>query len=285
MDMHAVVWKAVNFIRSNLAEDLDVEAVADAVNYSRFYFSRMFKAALGESPYRFARRLRLEWAANELRLYPGRSVTEIALEAGYSPSNFAVAFLDAFGQTPSEFRSDPRCRTGDVYSRINEGLRALDEQATDELLGRFDRMAEVRSLGEFFLHCRRYVGSYKGLPVAWTEFAAHAQTIPVRGERRYVGISYDNPLVTPERSCVYDLCIVVPDDEHPPCLRVPAHSWLFFPFTGPVSEVARFYQEIMLVWMPRREFELGEGGVLELYSGCDQTLGAVSMDLAIPLST
>ena len=31
MDMHAVVWKAVDSIRSNRAEDLDVETVAEAV--------------------------------------------------------------------------------------------------------------------------------------------------------------------------------------------------------------------------------------------------------------
>ncbi len=51
MDMHAVVWKAVDSIRSNRVEDLDVETVAEAVNSTRFPFrGRNLSTGLPLSP-------------------------------------------------------------------------------------------------------------------------------------------------------------------------------------------------------------------------------------------
>jgi len=92
-----------------LLESLDDPAagseLARRAYLSRFHFDRLVAAALRESPGAFRRRLLLERAAYELGA-TGRSVTEVAFDAGYaSPDGFTRAFRRCFGVTPSTFRS------------------------------------------------------------------------------------------------------------------------------------------------------------------------------------
>jgi AraC family transcriptional regulator len=71
---------------------------------SRFHFSRLVTAALGEPPGGFRRRLLLERAAHRLS-DTADPVIEVALDAGYgSPEAFARAFSRAYGAPPSHYR-------------------------------------------------------------------------------------------------------------------------------------------------------------------------------------
>ncbi len=74
---------------------------------SRFHFDRVVSSVCGETPARFRRRVLLERAAYRL-LTGGRSVLEIAVEAGYSSHEaFTRAFQRAYGVTPSAWRVAP----------------------------------------------------------------------------------------------------------------------------------------------------------------------------------
>jgi AraC family transcriptional regulator len=74
---------------------------------SRFHFSRLVTAALGEPPGEFRRRLLLERAAHRLS-DTADPVIEVALDAGYgSPEAFARAFSRAYGAPPSQYRQRP----------------------------------------------------------------------------------------------------------------------------------------------------------------------------------
>lgn len=95
-----------------LVESVDDPAAAAELarraHLSRFHFDRLVRAALGESPGVFRRRLLLERSAYELGR-GGRPVTELAFEAGYgSLEAFTRAFGRLFGVSPSEFRANAR---------------------------------------------------------------------------------------------------------------------------------------------------------------------------------
>src|SRR5438552_13804427 len=82
------------------------EELARRAYLSRFHFDRLVGAALGETPAALRRRLLLERAAYQL--LRGASVTEAAVEAGYSsPEAFARSFRRAFATLPSA-RSEER---------------------------------------------------------------------------------------------------------------------------------------------------------------------------------
>jgi AraC family transcriptional regulator len=84
--------------------DCDGDALAARLFLSRFHFSRIASAVLGEPPGAFRRRILLERAAHRL-VATSDSVIEVGLDAGYAaPDAFARAFHHAYGVSPSGYR-------------------------------------------------------------------------------------------------------------------------------------------------------------------------------------
>jgi AraC-like DNA-binding protein len=83
------------------------EALAQRAHFSRFHFDRLVRAATGESPAAFRRRLLLERAAHELA--HGESVVGAAVQAGYTSGEaFSRAFRRAYGVPPTRHVGDFR---------------------------------------------------------------------------------------------------------------------------------------------------------------------------------
>src|SRR3954469_21906532 len=103
--------RVVDYIQSHLAEPLDLERLAAVACFSPFHFHRLFHAWMGETLQAFVHRLRLERAAHLLLFNPAQSISEIALECGFSPpSTFARAFKTAYGQSATDFRNRKICQ-------------------------------------------------------------------------------------------------------------------------------------------------------------------------------
>ena len=82
--------------------------LAAMLHVSRFHFDRVVSSICGETPARFRRRVLLERSAYRL-LTSGRSVLDVAVEAGYSSHEaFTRAFQRAYGVPPSAWRAAPR---------------------------------------------------------------------------------------------------------------------------------------------------------------------------------
>lgn len=93
----------------NLDKDLSLEQIAETASFSMFHFHRIFKAVVGETVSEFTRRLRLELAANRLICNQHGAITGIAMDCGFSSSqNFAKAFRQHFGMTPTAYRKSKR---------------------------------------------------------------------------------------------------------------------------------------------------------------------------------
>ncbi|HEY1643881.1 MAG TPA: helix-turn-helix transcriptional regulator [Streptosporangiaceae bacterium] len=85
------------------------EDLAARLYLSRYHFDRVVSAVAGESPARFRRRVLLERSAYRL-LTSGRSILEVAVEAGYSSHEaYTRAFQREYGAPPSAWRAAP-CR-------------------------------------------------------------------------------------------------------------------------------------------------------------------------------
>ena len=78
--------------------------LAKESGYSRVHFLRMFRAATGYPPHNYLLNLRVE-RARELLANPTLSLTDIALECGFSShSHLSRVFRQVLGATPSEYR-------------------------------------------------------------------------------------------------------------------------------------------------------------------------------------
>ena len=86
------------------AQPLDVEALARDAHMSAGHLSRRFKAAYGESPYRYLMTRRIERAMALLRR-GDLSVTEVCFEVGCaSLGTFSTRFTELVGMPPSAYR-------------------------------------------------------------------------------------------------------------------------------------------------------------------------------------
>ncbi len=95
-------------MRARLSEDISLDELAAEARLSPFHFARMFKRSVGVPPRVYLTRLRVEKAC-ELLGSTGLTVTEIALEVGYS-SNQALArvFMRHKRMSPRDYRRATR---------------------------------------------------------------------------------------------------------------------------------------------------------------------------------
>lgn len=87
----------------DFAEGLTVPEVAAGVHLSAAHFSRLFRAAYGETPYGYLMSRRIERAKALLRT--GLSVTEVCMAVGASSlGSFSSRFTQLVGMTPTAYR-------------------------------------------------------------------------------------------------------------------------------------------------------------------------------------
>ena len=92
------------YIEENMSEQISLAELAELARLSVFHFSRAFKQSFGMPPHRYHTSRRIE-RAKTLLAKPSQSVTEIALDMGFSDtSSFTAAFRKLAGRTPTEYR-------------------------------------------------------------------------------------------------------------------------------------------------------------------------------------
>lgn len=97
--------EVIGDLERNFTRPWSIDEMCRMAHMSRSTFLRSFRRALGQTPVDFLVERRLE-AARRLLRDTDRSITEIALECGFSDSNyFARVFRRRTGQTPSVYRT------------------------------------------------------------------------------------------------------------------------------------------------------------------------------------
>ncbi|MCP4137421.1 MAG: helix-turn-helix domain-containing protein [bacterium] len=95
---------SINFIESNLTDDITLAEVAEEANCSLYHFHRLFQVFVGNSLKEYIRMRRLTSAARQL-VETNVSIIDIAYDYQYgSPESFSRAFKKMHGLTPWEYR-------------------------------------------------------------------------------------------------------------------------------------------------------------------------------------
>jgi AraC family transcriptional regulator len=96
--------RVLDYVETNLEDDLTLDHLASIACLSRFHFARKFKVAIGQSPHQYVSAKRLE-RAKALLMREDRSLVDIALALNFScQANFARAFRQVTGRTPGQYR-------------------------------------------------------------------------------------------------------------------------------------------------------------------------------------
>lgn len=222
MDYRRRVCLAMNYISRNLDKSLTLEEIAESASFSMFHFHRIFKAVVGETVAEFTRRLRLEWAANRLLGDGHQDVTAIAVACGFSSSqNFAKAFRQHFGMTPSAYR---KSKNGNKFRKGENAYSLRTEYTADSMLFHsfhFERSkimkAEIKEMPDYHVAYVRKMGAY-GQEICEQAFGELMRWAGPRGYLQsgtMLGVYWDNPEITPPEKCRTDACISVPQGTDP----------------------------------------------------------------------
>ncbi len=96
--------QAIDYINDYLAQDLSLEAIANAVDMSQYYFARLFKQSMGIAPYQYLLQQRVE-RAKQLLVTTSLSIAQIAHQVGFSnQSQLTLQFRKFTGTTPLNYR-------------------------------------------------------------------------------------------------------------------------------------------------------------------------------------
>jgi AraC family transcriptional regulator len=97
--------RALEFINTNLALDLSITQIAQAVHLSAYHFARSFKASTGRAPHVFVVERRIEHA-KRLLVSTKLPIADVCESCGFqSQSHFSVVFRRMTGLPPTAFRA------------------------------------------------------------------------------------------------------------------------------------------------------------------------------------
>ncbi len=98
------VQAAIEYMRINFAENINVEEVSDMFHIDRTHLYKLCKKYTNLSPKEFLTQKRLA-KAKDLLIYSIKSITEIALASGFhDSSSFSKTFKQYVQMSPSEYR-------------------------------------------------------------------------------------------------------------------------------------------------------------------------------------
>jgi len=184
------ILPALIHVQAHLDQDLSLDLLADEAGLSKFHFHQLFRRATGETPKSYVDRLRLEWAALQLRIRRAR-VLDIALESGYrNHETFSRAFRGRFAMSPREFRQQ--------WARRVRGLPQAPSTTNAPHGGELSATRIVQ-LARMIVAFVRHVGPYEQVSERqFRRLANWARRRGVAGEPPLLlGIAYDAPGITP----------------------------------------------------------------------------------------
>jgi AraC family transcriptional regulator len=207
------VNRVLDYVAQHLDGDLSLKKLASVSHFSAFHFHRIFQGITGETVNNFVRRTRLERAAQLMKAAPARRITDIALEVGFPGlAEFSRAFKAHFGINASAWdRRGPLeiskiCKAPDelVFYSLEELERRAKEAGLRVRIGRLDRCRYIyfrvfNSYGN-----ERLMDAYHSL-VNWL-----AQRQTDLDDVVLIGMSQDDPSITPPEKCSYDMGVAFP---------------------------------------------------------------------------
>lgn len=99
------VDNSINFMQKNVDQNLSLESIARAVNFSPSHFSLLFRKKTGFAPIEYYNHLKMQHACQYL-LFTDKRIKEIALAVGLADQHyFSRLFKKTMGVSPQEYRN------------------------------------------------------------------------------------------------------------------------------------------------------------------------------------
>lgn len=287
---------AIDYIVRNLDAELKLENVAQVACFSPFHFHRVFRSLLGETLQQFVKRLRLERALYLMSHAPDRSLTDIALDCGFSSSSdFSRSFKTRYGTAPSEFdvahyRASKRkdfeatmasYENGPSLPRLPAGENPDNFQATIRTLPA-RTVAYIRALNPFDPDSGAVLNAVHRL-MAWADERGI-------GNNPWLGYMWEDPEIVALEDCRYDVAVVIDEstfDFKPEGeigrYRFPPMQVADIPIRGDIRKEQRAIDWMYGTWLPRSGFIPDDQPAFEAWHGRPFAHGYAYFELSMHL--
>jgi len=286
IDYHRRVNAVTNYVAANLSKSYTIEELAAVAHFSKFHFHRVFHALTGETVAGMVNRLRLEGAAETLIYRKNLSITQVAVDHGYSSgANFTKAFTKHFGCPPS------------VYRLNNSRDPKLSKNGKDILVAESDSWAldqhvDIANQPEVELAYRRQIGAYNHREIsrmhAEVQNWVNERDCEAR-ERSSIGITWSDSHIAAEERWRYDACVAVrmgtKGDGQIAIQKLPGSLVAQLKVSLEVNDghdLSLYWNWFLGRWLPNNPYELNASPSYELYEGTD-TKGRFVVRLCLPV--
>ncbi len=309
---HERINRVLDHIGEHLDGDLSLTRLSQVACFSQFHFHRIFQAVTGETLNNHVRRVRLERAASLMKASPRKRITDIAIQSGFAgTAEFSRAFKNHFDRTASSWDR----RTPLEKSKICKAPEGLSFYSVEDLeswkAAAKVRVSVDRCSAFRYVYIRifapygntRLVDAYHSL-IAWLV----ARQTDIR-DVVVIGMSLDDPAVTPSENCRYDMGIAFPkpagDGIIQQIVRSRGRTGADIPLPGPaecsplgfsirdlesqeiaaihcvgdLSHVDRAWHYLYRLWLPSVAFEPADLPAMEVFVRLPEEIGWETFDL------
>ncbi|MGB6135743.1 MAG: GyrI-like domain-containing protein, partial [Shewanella sp.] len=257
---------------------------------------------VGETVNDYIVRRRLERAVNLLIFKTELSVTQVALDTGFSSSaNFSKAVKLHFGFSPSEIRNPDKVKDskiGKISSKYGKDFKPSDlypSRITNEVMNVLklkdkNMNIEVRELDRQRVCTLASQRGYEPEAIyeAWDKLIDWASNNGIKqDEQRRFSFAFDNPTVTPIDKCRYTASVVIGENiqvKQPFSLsEIPKGKYAVLYFKGSPEETIKAQLSIYSDWLPDSGFEPDNFPMLERYLNDARIDGYVEMEIHVKL--
>jgi AraC family transcriptional regulator len=237
------------------------------------------------------------------------TITDIAYRCGFtSPATFSRAFKQYANMSASEYRkaatnkklphNSKICKVDSKdWEAFNLQIHYLDSSGGDESRNKNRRMdVEVKFIDMPKYHVA-YVANLEGyiedkIAAAWQILWQWA--FPrglINQQALFIGLSMDDPDITPKHKCRYLACITVPEtlntDEKVNFMDIPGGKHAVGRFEGYGNELEIAYKVLYGKWLPDSGCQPADSPPYEIYYSTPQNHpeGKFIVDLCIPIKS
>ena len=292
------IQKAIDHINRHLAEDLPLDVLADAACFSSFHFHRIFSLMVGETPADFVNRVRLERAANKLLMQSSHSITQVALDCGFSSSaTFSRSFKKHFGISATQWREESKkskteSKMGKAAASREVYIEGVQNILQSHIEGSRTMNVTITQLPTYHIAYAVNMEGYghEKMDAVWRTICSWGGSHGLFGpDTKIIGISFDNPDITPKDKCRYYACITVPPGTVTPAgihvMDLPGCAYAVQHFEGKEDGISGAYKELYHQWLPESGYQPANSPCYEIYlSTPDRNPeGLFVMDICLPI--
>lgn len=294
--------KTLDYIEKNLGNAMTLEKLASEACFSKFHFSRIFHSIVGETPFQFILRFRLEKAASLILNNKTYGISDIAFKCGFTDiAVFSRNFKGYFGISASEYR-----KSGLKHSNISQVESNLEQEKDKPMMYfcpdlqtikwrtkmNLNKNVEVKKLSKITVAYIRNIGPYNGdqklFGTLRDKLFAWAGARGMFGGKdfNFFVLYHDDPHTAISDKLRMSLCIAVPPDTKVDGeigkMEIESGKYAVARFELKGAEFPKAWDWLYGQWMPESGYQPDDKPYFEWYTAVPED-GNYILDFCIPV--